>query len=445
MKKSSAAIVILILIFASSVRTASAQSLEMPPDGTYILMDLKSGQVIAERDADKKVRPASTTKIMTAILALESGKLDQVMNVSKAAVYDIGDGGSNIGINPGETGYTLENLLNAMLVKSANETANIVAENISPSRSEFVDLMNKKAVEIGAVNTNFVNPCGKDDAKEDADHLSTARDMALIARYAMNLPKFREIVSKEYYKEMPATDAHPVWDPFRTTNKLLWPKNSYPYELNGTEYTYTVNGVKTGYTSAAGNNLIVSAVNVDGMELLAAIMHASGSSSVFSSAKKLLQYGFEHYSLQKIDGADRIIKSVTVEGAAGNETLNLVTASDFSCALPIDEKDRNITVKENVSGTVKAPVKAGDVLGSLEYSRKGVVIGTVDVVASRGVEAKAVKQIKSENQENGKSDSSRWIIAIIPSAILLFLIVRFALRRISRRRMRNRKYIIYRR
>ncbi len=445
MRKACRSIIILALFLVSYAQGVSAQPLDVPSDCSYILMDLKTGQVIAEQDADKKVRPASTTKIMTAILALENGKLDQVMNISKAAVYDIGDGGSNIGINPGETNLTLENLLNAMLIKSANETANIVAENISETRGEFIDLMNKRAAELGAVNTHFVNPCGKDDAKEDAEHLSTARDMANIARFAMNMPKFREIVNKEYYKELPSTNDHPAWDPLHTTNKLLWPKNSYPYELEGEEYTYTVNGIKTGYTSGAKNNLIVSAVNEEGMELIAAIMHASGSSIVFSSAKKLLRYGFEHYGLQKITEANRIVKNVAVENAKKNGRLDLVTASDLNCALPLDESQWNISVKEYVNEGIKAPVNAGDVLGNVEYSRNGLVLGKVDLVALKSLEANQ-KEIVVEQAKKSTTSSSpvlKIILSILAVSVFLILL-RFVLRKISKR-VRRKKYPVFRR
>lgn len=446
MGKSRSAAVILIVFLFFFDRTAFAEQPDMPSDCTYILMDLKTGQVIAEQDADKKVRPASTTKIMTAILALENGRLDQIMNVSKSAVYDIGDGGSNIGINPGESDFTLENLLNAMMVKSANEAANIIAENISGTRSEFIDLMNQKAAELGAVNTHFVNPCGKDDAKEDADHLSTARDMATIARYAMNIPKFREIVSKEYYRDMPSTDIHPVWNPLRSTNKLLWPENLYTYELGGIEYTYTVNGVKTGYTSVAKNNLVASAVNDEGLELIAAVMHASGSGAVFSSAKELLRYGFEHYSLQQLTEANTIVKNVTVENAKDNETLDIVTASDFCCGLPVGEGRENVQIKETINTSVKAPVKAGDILGSAEYSRNGLILGKVDLVAARNIDAVPVKIVPEvpEVPEKKASGISAWkIFLIIIPAYAFLILFRFILRKVSRKG--RKRHIFYRR
>lgn len=444
MSKSRITMIIPALFLIFCVQTAFAQVSGMPDGCTYILMELKTGQVIAQQDADKKVRPASTTKIMTAILALENGKLDQIMDVSKAAVYDIGDGGSNIGINPGETNLTLEHLLNAMLIKSANETANIVAENICETRGEFIDLMNKKAAELGAVNTHFVNPCGKDDAKEDANHLSTARDMAVIARYAMNIPKFREIVGKEYYEDMPVTNTHQAWDPLRTTNKLLWPKNLYSYELNGTEHTYTVNGIKTGYTSAARNNLIVSAVNEEGMELIAAIMYASGSSAVFSSAKKLLGYGFEHYALQKLTDADRIVRNVAVEDAKDNERLDLVTASDFYCALPVEESQWNIEVKEDVNPAIKAPVNAGDILGNVEYSRSGLILGKVNLIASKSLE-KASKEAAPEEVRNTGGVPLAQIISMILLALAFLILLRVVLRKVSRKMRRKKKYPIFRR
>jgi D-alanyl-D-alanine carboxypeptidase/D-alanyl-D-alanine carboxypeptidase (penicillin-binding protein 5/6) len=202
-----------------------AKSLSIPEDVHYILIDSKTGLVMAEQNADIQIKPASLTKILTAIVALENGDLQREMTVSQAAVNDIGKGGMNIGIMAGETGLTLENMLNVMLIKSANETANIIAENLAPSRSEYMDMMNEKAREIGALNTYYVNPSGKDTEKEDAPHVTTARDMAVMARYAMTIPEFRKIVATEYYYGMPSsTNKHADgWDPLvlRNTNKFL--------------------------------------------------------------------------------------------------------------------------------------------------------------------------------------------------------------------------------
>ena len=175
MKKLHLSIIFILAITFIFPFPISAEAISIPDDIPYILVDSKTGLVIAEQHADMRLRPASTTKIMTAIIALESGDPGQEMKVSQEAVYDIGRGGMNVGIMAGEQGLTLENMLYVMLIKSANEAANIIAENISPTRAEFIDMMNRKAVELGAASTNFVNPSGKDTEKEDADHLSTPR------------------------------------------------------------------------------------------------------------------------------------------------------------------------------------------------------------------------------------------------------------------------------
>ncbi|MDP4180440.1 MAG: D-alanyl-D-alanine carboxypeptidase family protein [Bacillota bacterium] len=420
-----------IFIIAIFSQVSFAQPVNIAPDCSYILMDSKTGQVLLEHNADVKVRPASTTKLMTAIVALENGKLDSVMNVSAEAVNDIGPGGMNIGIMAGESNLTLENLLNVMLVRSANETANIIAENISGSRAEFVKKMNEKAKEIGATNTNFVNPCGKDDAKGEEYHLSTARDMALITRYAMTKPEIRQIVAKEFYKDLPATNKHQKWDPLQSTNKLLWYSNKYPYTINNVKYSYTVNGVKTGYTSAAGNNLLSSAVNSDGLELISVVMHVTGGSSkVFSYTKELYKYGFENYTNKKIISSNQVVKNVSVEGAKQNEKLDLIAQSDFYHVAPLNGND-DYTSEEHINNTIKAPVKKGDVLGTIEYKSKGMSLGSINLIASSNVE-KAVVAMPAEIIKKSGNKLSKIIIAVGILGVI-FLIFRFVMRKLSRR------------
>ncbi|HEY9059800.1 MAG TPA: D-alanyl-D-alanine carboxypeptidase family protein [Pseudobacteroides sp.] len=423
------------IIMASLKSVAFSQQVNIPSSYSYILMDSKTGQVLLENNADVKLRPASTTKIMTAILAVENGKLDSIMDVSQNAVYDIGPGGMNIGIMAGESNLTLANMINVMLIRSANETANIIAENISGSNKEFAKKMNEKAREIGAFNTNFVNPCGKDDTKEEANHLSTARDMALIARYAMTKPEIREIVTKEYYNDLPATNKHQKWDPLRSTNKLLWYSNKYPYTINGEKYEYEVNGIKTGYTSAAGNNLVSSAVNSEGLELIAAVMHVTeGNNKVFAYTKEIFKYGFEHFANKKIVSSNEVLKSIPIENSTSNEKLDLIAETDFSSIVPINSPD-DITKDEQIQLSVKAPVKKGDKLGFIEYKQNGVSVGKVNVLAARSIENPLV--VNQESEEVKKSDSAVKKI-ILPLAILCvsFMLLRFVMRRISRRARR---------
>jgi D-alanyl-D-alanine carboxypeptidase/D-alanyl-D-alanine carboxypeptidase (penicillin-binding protein 5/6) len=444
MKKIYLLCIFIISLIIFNVSNVYAQKPQVLPGCSYILIDSKTGQVIAEHNADQKHRPASTTKIMTAIVALENGQLDSEMKVSLEAVYDIGPGGMNIGIMQGENNLTLENLLNVMLIKSANEAANIIAENVSATRADFIEKMNSKAVEIGALNTHFVNPCGKDDLKEEANHLSTARDMATIARYAMTIPKFREIVSKEYYNDMPATNKHDKWDILRTTNKLLWDSNKYDYVLDGQKKQYTVTGIKTGFTSAAGFNLVCSAVDENGMELIAAILHVTeGNNKINAYAKEIFKYGFENYSNQKIVDSNQFIKSVEVQDAKDNKKLDLVTGSELICAMPLDKNNNGFESKEYINPTIKAPVKKGDVLGYVEYNRNGVLLGKVDLVASQDVEANQKETIIKETVKSGSNKLSVTnVVFILFSVAASFVLIRMFLKRLSKK-LKDRRYNKY--
>lgn len=433
------------IIFASILLSLyptviSAAPIHTSDDIAYILIDSKTGQVLSQQNATQRLRPASTTKIMTAIVALENGKLDQMMSISQQAVCDIGKGGMNIGIMAGEEGLTLENMLNALLIKSANEAANIIAENIAPSRSEFIEMMNKRALELGAVNTTFINPSGKDTAKEDADHLTTPLDLATLARHAMTLPKFREIVATEYYKEMPVTNKHDDWGILRCSNQLLWYDNTYPFTLDGQEHKYTVIGMKTGYTAVAGNNLVAAATGEDGMELISVVMHVMQPNKIYGYSKELLKYGFENFSLQKLSEAGQPVTTVVIEGAEEElAILELLTDKDFSCVLPIDKSEQKIETKINVAQPVKAPVKKGDVLGNIEYSNNGVLMGRVDIVASKSIAKPSAALTESLSLDASSEETFSYTLYGILLGLSGFIILRLILRKISRR-VKKRKY-----
>ncbi len=437
-------VISLTLLFTLKVPVC-AQSLSIPEDVHYVLIDSKTGLVMAEQNADIQIKPASLTKILTAIVALENGDLQQEMTISQAAVNDIGRGGMNIGIMAGETGLTLENMLNVMLIKSANETANIIAENLAPSRSEYMDIMNEKAKEIGALNTYYVNPSGKDTEKEDAPHVTTARDMAAMARYAMTIPEFRKIVATEYYYGMPSsTNKHADgWDPLvlRNTNKFLWYDNTYTYTFQGEEHEYTVTGMKTGYTGAAGNNLVISATGEDGMELICVVMHVMHSNKVYSYASELLDYGFQNYSLQKLSAAGQLVKTVIVEGATGTDNiLELVAETDFAAAMPVSSDSQGIETHVEIDSKIQAPVKKGKVLGYIEYKSGNTVLGKVNIVASRQVMKSAEDTtdgsgVTAQEQEPQYS----YAILLVLLALCAFVIIRSVLKRISRK-LKKKKY-----
>ncbi|NJD01412.1 MAG: D-alanyl-D-alanine carboxypeptidase [Ruminiclostridium sp.] len=414
-------IIIILIIFLINFHIAAAEAPSIN-EGSSILIDSKTGQVLYEKNSDAKgLFPASTTKIMTAIIALEKGKLDSMMTASQEAIDDIGKDGSNIGIMAGEQ-LSLENLLKAMLISSANETANIIAENISATRQEFVDLMNQKAKELGASNTNFVNPCGA----HDSNHYTTAADLAKITQYAMTFPKFREIVRMDSY-QLPPTNKHDSWPVLTTTNKLMQSDKSE---------NYTIIGVKTGYTGPAGHNLVSAAVNLDGMELISVVMNIKNEGSqanVKRYSKDLLDYGFNNFSLVTLKADSQVFRSVPVEDAADENPLDLLTRGEVKYIMPNDKSQWNVKEIIEVRDPIVAPVNKGDIMGHIEYQLNGAVIGKVDLLAARQVEIKP--QVKLMNSfeaflENRILQSILLTIFILSIALI---ILRLVLRTISRR------------
>jgi len=399
---------------------------------SYILIDSKTGYVICEHNADQKLYPASTTKIMTAIMGIENAQPDDIMTVSQYAIDNIGPGGMNIGLLPGEQ-LTFKDLLNALLVRSANETAFVIAENIGPTVDAFMKKMNERAKELGALNTNFVNPCGMDTDESAKNHFTTARDLALMAKYAMTLPLFRETVKKTSCT-IPPTNKHEEEIILPSTNKLFQAKYK-------SEYYTEVTGIKTGYTNRALFTLVASAANEDGMELIS-VMLGCPTDAIYQYTKELLEYGFKNYSQKNLIAANTYVTSVTVADASFNPNLDLVAAEDFKCILPNDPDafnsvTKNIKVKDNIT----APVKKGTVLGSVEFVKDGFVLGEVNLIASRDIE-KLVPTPEPSQKIMSTVGNSRTFktLKVLFFIVVGFLLLRLTLRKISRRRRMNRLY-----
>lgn len=421
MKNLALAMLSVIFLLANAV-LAYADSINIDAPA-YILIDARTGLVLAEKNADEKMYPASTTKIMTAILALEKGDLNSLMTASARAI-DPGPGGMHIGINEGEQ-IVLEDLINALMIQSANDTANIIAENIGPTYDEFIDSMNSRAAELGAVNTHFVNPHGM----HDENHYTTVRDMAKIAQYAMTIGKFRDIVKKISYNMRP-TNKHDKWDTLYTINKLL--KNLPQYK---SDY-FTAIGVKSGYTSQAGNNLVSAAMNTEGMELIAVVFGVRGSvnhDDVYACTKKLLEYGFKNFKLQTLINAGEVVEGIKVKDADENTVLNLITQDQVSAVLP---KELEIsTVEKNImlSGSgVAAPVRKDEVLGSIEFRKDGILLGKTNILAEQSVEKSTKAAVRESIKKASGNPFVKRAFTGIMASVLAFLALRMVLRRVSR-------------
>ena len=298
-----------------------------------ILMDSKTGKVLYEKNSADVRFPASTTKIMTAILTLENCKLSDVATVSHNAVFSVPAGYTHASLKEGEE-LTIENLLNVLLIPSANDAANVLAEHISGSVEEFANLMNEKAKEIGCLNTHFVNPNGV----HNKEHVSTAYDLALMGRYAMQNPTFREIVKKTTYT-LPATNKYDKTDrSFVTTNDLL--RENHSSSKDNYYYPYTI-GIKTGYTSDAGS-CIVAGASKDNMEMIVVILGgestSDGLSQRYLDCKTLFNYAFENYSSKVLHEENSVLKQIKVKGATKDtRNLNVLVKDQISILCKNDD------------------------------------------------------------------------------------------------------------
>lgn len=252
---------------------------------SYILINAADNRVLSEKDPDKKLYPASTTKIMTAIIALESGYYDQTTTVSKAAVDGIGINGSNVALKEGEI-IQYKDLLRMTLISSGNDAANVLAEGVGGSIPDFVALMDQKVKELGLSNTHLSNPSGLDVEDGYPEHQTTARDLAQIMRYATSNHIFREIIGETEYT-LPVTNFHPEVRGSRKSTDLLLTQPKYQSD------NFTVVGGKTGYTKAAQNVFAACARNGEGVELILVLMKHPSRNRMFEDAYELFEYGFE--------------------------------------------------------------------------------------------------------------------------------------------------------
>ncbi len=293
-----------------------------------ILMEEKTGKILYEKDIHVRKYPASTTKILTAIIALEKCNLDEKAQASNEAVNIIKSGYSTANIKVGET-FTIGELVDVMLIHSANEAANIIAEHISGTTVEFARIMNAKAKEIGCLDSNFVNPNGV----HDENHYSTAYDLALIARYCMKNEKFREIVTKMQC-ELPPTELWQEPRIFKNTNSLLLSDNRY-------YYPYCIGG-KTGFTTPA-KNCLISISNKDNFELVSVILHAESTEDALSARYldtiNLFEYGYNNYNIDDIleeydmiEYNDKKELKDQIIGTFGNksENINVINNSNIN-------------------------------------------------------------------------------------------------------------------
>lgn len=277
---------------------------------TAILMDVESGRVLYEKASHKKMRIASITKIMTAILAIESGELDETVKVSDKAVRTEG---SSVYLKPGEK-IKLEHLVYGLMLRSGNDTAVAIAEHVGGSVEGFVFLMNQKAQEIGMRDTVFSNPHGLDDHE---NHFSTAYDMAILTKYAMENETYRKISGTKVHR---APNPDEKWDrSWKNKNKLL--TQLYEYSTGG----------KTGFTKRAKRTL-VSTAQKDGHDLIAVTLNGPND---WNDHISMFEWGFAQYDLENVVNKG-IVHSVKDDFYKGK----VVVRRDFLYPVTVEEKNK---------------------------------------------------------------------------------------------------------
>ncbi len=336
---------------------------------SYIVMEASTGQVVCEQDADLKRSPASITKIMTLLIIFEhlkSGRI-RLADLVTTSAYAKSMGGSQVFLEEGET-QTLETMIKCIAVASGNDASVAVAEYIAGSEGEFVKLMNEKAEELGMQNTHFEDCCGLTDSD---GHYSSAKDVAIMSRELITkypeVFKYTRIWMEDIeHKTAQGTSSFTL----SSTNKLL------------KQYEWTT-GLKTGSTSKALYCLSATA-DRDGMELIAVVMAAPDPKTRFQDAITLLNYGYSVSRMYKDDNKDPLPEQ-KVEGGI-EDVVQLTYAGPFDY---LDTQGSNLSeIQKEISlpDCVQAPVAEGDAIGEAVYKLNGTRIGSVSILAAKGVD-----------------------------------------------------------
>jgi D-alanyl-D-alanine carboxypeptidase (penicillin-binding protein 5/6) len=470
LKKVTSVCLVLFLVLGmfagTALAAAPAYTGEINPDIAAMLIDADSGRVLHEQRADEQVKPASTTKILTTIVALENSSLTEEVIVPPEGDWTpkISMGYSLLKIKKDEK-ITMKDLLYGMMLVSGDDAACAIAVHVGQKTdpqnpmTAFMNMMNAKAQEIGMTSSAFKNPGGV----EEEGHYVTARDMSKLAVYAMKSPDFKEMV-KTFSYDMAATNKHPA-QTIENTNVLL--------DAEDTSYYQYATGIKTGSTRAAGGCLVASATK-NGMNLICLIFNdqTKDRSDRWKIAKGLFEWGFENYTTIDVapyleaagpvqvevenysaeDSGKGMLEFKKPEAGTTYVTLEKATANGLT-----NGTDKLVaTPTFNAELPLQAPIKKDDVLGTVTYSSEatGEAVCTLDLIASRdiaeagtisGETAVTTLPPTPAKKDPGQGSGSVWYWLIIPIGLIVFLIVRLITTRRSKRfKKRTRPHYSYR-
>lgn len=420
-----------ILIFANmpiAVYAANYADIQQAVQSeTAILIDADTGQILFEKNMHRQMYPASITKIMTALLALENAELSDIITMSYDAVFSVGRDTSHIALDVDEQ-LTLEQALHALALQSANDAANGIAEHIGGSMDGFADMMNDRAALAGALNTNFVNAHGL----SDDNHVTTAHDMAQITMAAFSTPHFAEIFGATYY-EMPPTNKQPETRYFHCTNAMVMGRYSYDGVI----------AEKTGWTSASQNTLVTIAQR-DGRTLIVVVMKSQAAKIKWEDTTALLDYGFDNFTQISYLPGELAQDNFTLTNGS-NVALEVDTSPSFLLDKSLSKSDVEIQYVADGIGGVKAVFAINSALTGTMYGTLGEIemqtissaIADTTVPTSEAVTESGGTSI--DNPRSGMPVIVKWLVGIVAVVALLFILL--VIRRniiVSRRRRRRR-------
>jgi serine-type D-Ala-D-Ala carboxypeptidase (penicillin-binding protein 5/6) len=359
MRKFAAALLTLLLLFHAAVGFAME-----PPKITAraaILLDRATGRILFSKNAYEQLPMASTTKVMTSILALESGRLGDVVKVSENAANVAG---SAVDLEAGEE-KTLEELVYGLMLRSGNDAAVAIAEYLAGSVEKFALKMTERARRLGAVQSNFINPHGL----HHEDHYTTAYDMALITAHAMSIPKFREICLTEEIK---------ISWPGRPYDRLLRNQNRLLELYDGAD------GVKTGWTTPAGRCFIGSATR-DGWQLVSVVLNAP---QMWEDTTEMLDFGYSYYSWHTVLAAGQPIKTVAVRRGTADK-VTLVAGREIALPLKEDEAEY-LRFHFELEEPLNAPLSMNREVGSVEIYFGDQLVDSVPLLTGEAVARRSI-------------------------------------------------------
>ena len=432
MKKALSLIFAVIMAFSCCISAFAATkyqpSFEINCEAVYLADE--NGNVLFEQNSEQRMYPAELVQIMTAIIVIEN--IDAVGGWDAEAAYEMSTqnflyenrhGIISTGMLAGNV-FTAEELFHAMVIASGYDAAMTLAKLIAGSQDAFVELMNRKALEIGARNTNFTNCHGL----HDTANYTTAYDMYLISRYAMSLDKFRETVSKTSYT-CEATDTH---------KKLTWNTDNGLLASGNIHYYSPVTGIKAGYSSEIGRN-VSSYAEYEGFSYYQVNMGApfeldEGYNLALYDAKQLYNWAFTEFEVKTIVEAGSQIAEIPLELAWQKDYLQLMIGETYRALLPVDIEVSSIAYEYDLPESVEAPIEKGDEIGILKLVHSGEVIGTVPLVAAENVEQ---SELLSGLKNFSDMTRSFWFKFIV---ITFFILIALYIALMIIRNYNHRKY-----